>query len=74
MTAPSLQPPATGRCPASSRSFLPGPDGPAGAAPGQALRSGALTGLRENREHKQDPHSESPRFEGNPTCTRAWLP
>ena len=33
-----------------------GPDGPAGAPPGQRLRSGAFIGLRENREQKQDPH------------------
>jgi hypothetical protein len=63
---PPLQPPTIGRCSASSRSFLLGPDGPAGAPPGQALRSGALIGLRENREQKQDPYYKSPRFEGNP--------
>jgi hypothetical protein len=54
-----LPPPASiRRCPARSRSFLLGPDGPAGAPPGQCLRSGALIGLRENQEQKQDPHYE----------------
>jgi len=54
---PVLLPPSTiGRCSPSSRSFLLGPDGPAGAPPGQDLRSGALIGPRENREPKQDPY------------------
>ena len=34
------------------------PAGPAGAPPGQRLRTGALIELRENREQKQDPHYE----------------
>jgi hypothetical protein len=63
---PPLQPPTIGRCSASSRSFLLGPDGPARAPPGQALRSGALMGLRENREQNKIRITESPRFEGNP--------
>jgi len=54
---PALLPPSTiGRCTASSRSFLPGPDGPAGPPPGQALRFGALIELRENQEPKQYPY------------------
>ena len=71
----ALLPPSTiGWCPASFGSFLPGPDGPAGAPPGQALRSGALMELPENalielpenREPKQDPYYKVSTFEGNP--------
>ena len=61
-----LPPPTIGRCSVSSRSFLLGPDGPAGAPPGQALRSGALIGLRENREHKQDPYYGVSTVRGEP--------
>jgi hypothetical protein len=64
--APPLQPPTIGQCSASSRSFLLGPDGPAGAPPGQALRSGALIGLRENREQKQDPYYKVSTVRGEP--------
>ena len=46
---PVLPPSRMCRCSAQSRSFLLGPDGPAGPPPGQSLRSGALIGLRENR-------------------------
>ena len=63
---PPLQPSTISRCSASSRSFLLGPDGPAGAPPGQALRSGALIGLRENREHKQDPYYGVSTVRGEP--------
>ena len=65
---PPLQPPTIGRCSASSRSFLLGPDGPAGAPPGQRLRSGALIGLRENREQKQDPYYKVSTVRGEPRC------
>ena len=44
-----LTPTSIHRCSAKSRSFLLGPDGPAGAPPGQRLRSGALIGLRDKR-------------------------
>jgi hypothetical protein len=54
------------RCSARSRSFLPGPDGPAGAPPGQRLRSGALIELRENREQKQDPYYKVSTVRGEP--------
>jgi hypothetical protein len=63
---PLLPPSTIGRCSASSRSFLLEPDGPAGAPPGQALRSGALIGLRKNREQNKIRITKSPRFEGNP--------
>jgi hypothetical protein len=63
---PPLQPPAIGRCPASSRSFLLGPDGPAGTPPGQAPRSGALMGLPENREQEQDPYYGVSTVRGEP--------
>ena len=69
---PAHLPPSTiGRCSASSRSFLRGPDGPAGAPPGQDLRSGALIGLRENREPTQDPYYKVSTVRGEPrTATR----
>ena len=35
-----LAPSRIGRCPAASRSYLPGPDGPAEPPPGHRLRSG----------------------------------
>jgi len=63
---PPLPPPTIGRYSASSRSFLLGPDGPAGAPPGQVLRSGALIGLRENREQKQDPYYGVSTVRGEP--------
>jgi hypothetical protein len=63
----TLLPPASiRRCPARSRSFLLGPDGPAGAPPGQRLRSGALIGLGENREQKQDPYYKVSAVRGEP--------
>ena len=67
---PPLPPPTIGRYSASSRSFFLGPDGPAGAPPGQVLRSGALIGLRENREQKQDPYYgvSTVRGEPRPNC------
>jgi hypothetical protein len=61
-----LPPPTIGRCSASSRSFLRGPDGPAGAPPGQTLRSGALIEPRENREQKQDPYYKVSTVTGEP--------
>src|SRR5262249_31423554 len=45
--SPLLPPPRMRQCSAPSRSFLLGPNGPAGAAPGQNLRSGALIGQGE---------------------------
>jgi hypothetical protein len=48
-----LLPPASiGRCSAASRSFLLGPDGPAGPPPGHRLRSGAFIGQGEDSENK----------------------
>jgi hypothetical protein len=64
---PALPPPSTiGRYSASSRSFLLGPDGPAGAPPGQGLRSGALIELRENPEQEQDPYYKVSTVSGEP--------
>jgi putative transposase len=63
---PPLPPASIRRCSARSRSFLPGPDGPAGAPPGQRLRSGALIGLRENREQKQDRYYKVSTVRGEP--------
>jgi hypothetical protein len=61
-----LPPPTIGRCSASSRSFLLGPDGPAGAPPGQALRSGALIGQGRTRSQKQDPYYGVSTVSGEP--------
>ena len=48
-----LLPPASiGRCSAKSRSFLLGPDGPAGPPPGHRPRSGASIGQGEDGESK----------------------
>ena len=63
---PPLPPASIRRCSARSRSFLLGPDGPAGAPPGQRLRSGAFIGLRENREQKQDPYYKVSTVRGEP--------
>src|SRR6478735_3990696 len=63
---PLLPPPSLGRCSAPSRSFPRGPDGPAGAPPGQDLRSGALIGPRENPEQKQDPYYKVSTVPGEP--------
>src|SRR6266516_3177177 len=67
---PALLPPSTiGRCSASSRSYLLGPDGPAGAPPGQGLRSGALIGhTGEPGAKTRSVLQKSPRFEGNPAA------
>ena len=49
----TLLPPASiRRCSARSRSFLLGPAGPAGAAPGQRLRSGTSMDQGEDGENK----------------------
>ena len=63
---PPLPPASIRRYSAQSRSFLLGPDGPAGAPPGQRLRSGALIELRENREQKQDPYYKVSTVRGEP--------
>jgi hypothetical protein len=68
---PPLPPASIRRWPAQSRSFLLGPDGPAGAPPGQRLRSGALIELRENREQKQDPYYKVSTVRGEPRCCPA---
>ena len=39
-----------GRCSAASRSFLPGPDGPAGPPPGHRLRSGGYMAATRKRD------------------------
>ena len=47
-----LRPASIRRCSAESRSFLLGPDGPAGAPPGHRLRSGVSIGQGEDGEKK----------------------
>jgi hypothetical protein len=59
----------TRHTPAQAR---PGPDGPAGAPPGQRLRSGALIGQRENRDQEQDPYYKVSTVRGEPPFW-AWL-
>jgi len=51
--APRPAPPSIGRCSAASRSFLRGPDGPAGAPPGHSLRSGAYMAANRKRDHNK---------------------
>jgi hypothetical protein len=51
---------------ALSRSFLLGPDGPAGAPPGQRLRSGGYMAANGKRDNQDQLKSECPRFQGNP--------
>ena len=60
-----LLPASIRRCSAESRSFLLGPDGPAGAPPGHRLRSGVSIGQGEDGENKIR-LNKSPRFQGNP--------
>ena len=67
---PLLPPGSIRRCPAQSRSFLLGPDGPAGAPPGHRLGSGVLIGLRENREQKKDPYYKVSTVRGEPRKSR----
>ena len=74
---PLLPPASIRRCPAQSRSFLPGPDGPAGAPPGHRLGSGVLIGLQENREQNKDPYYKVSTVRGEPRqpaafCTPRW--
>lgn len=51
---PLRAPSSISRCPEESRSFLLGPDGPAGAPPGHHLRSGGYMAATEARGQKQD--------------------
>ena len=70
--SPLLPPPRMPRRSAPSRSFLLRPDGPAGAPPGQRLRSGALIGLRRTGSRNKIRITKSPRFEGNPASPDTW--
>ena len=70
-TACQKMPPAAYEQLLAARSFLLGPDGPAGAPPGQRLRSGAFIGLRENREQKQDPYYKVSTVRGEPPSVSA---
>ena len=51
--APHPAPSSIGRCSAASRSFLRGPDGPAGTPPGHSLRSGAYMAASRKRDHNK---------------------
>ena len=55
-----------GRCSAASRSFLPGPDGPAGPPPGHRLRSGDYMAATGSGTKARSAHSMCQRFQGNP--------
>jgi len=48
--APRPASPSIGRCSAASRSFLRGPNGPAGAPPGHRLRSGVYMAASRKRD------------------------
>src|SRR5262249_59385499 len=54
------------RCPAQSRSFLLGPDGPARAPPGQDLRSGSYMAANRSGTNQDQLKSKCPGFKGNP--------
>lgn len=67
---PLLRLPGIGRCSAQSRSFLLGPNGLAGAPPGQRLRSGAYMAASEERDKgKISPFTVST-LSGEPRSTR----
>jgi hypothetical protein len=71
--SPLLPPPRLPGCSARSMSFLLGPDGPAGAPPGQDLRPAALIGLRENPGSRNNIRiTKSPRFEENPALASGF--
>jgi hypothetical protein len=55
------------RCSAAPRSFLRGPDGPAGPPPGHCLRSGGyMAATRSETNGKIRPIRMCQRFQGNP--------
>jgi hypothetical protein len=58
--------PRISRCSALSRSFLLGPSGPAGAAPGQRLRSGSYMAASRKRNEQSSSIQKCPRFQGKP--------
>jgi len=57
-------PPSIGRCSALSRSFLLGPDGPAGAPPGHRLRSGAYMAANEKQGQPRSANRSVHAFRG----------
>jgi hypothetical protein len=63
---PASRRPTIGRCSARSRPFLLGPDGPAGAPPGQRLRSGSYMAAIGKRKDHINSIQKCPRFQGNP--------
>lgn len=68
---PLLRLPSIGRCSAQSRSFLLGPNGPAGAPPGQRLRAGGYMAAKKKRGQPRSAQSECARFQRNPGTV--WL-
>ena len=70
---PASRCPRIGRCSALSRSFLLGPDGPAGAPPGQHLRSGSYMAANGSKHTEFSSIQKCPRFQGNPAieCSEA---
>jgi hypothetical protein len=64
--SPASPQPTIRRCSAPSRSYLLGPCGPAGAPPGQRLRSGSYMAANKKRDQARSAQSECPRFQGNP--------
>ena len=67
MSAASPQP-MIGRCSAQSRSFLLGPCGPAGAPPGQRLRSGVTWQLRRSADQQDQSNQSVHTFRGTPSA------
>ena len=56
--------PSIGRCSALSRSFLLGPDGPAGAPPGHCLRSGVYMAANEKQGQPRSANRSVHAFRG----------
>ena len=63
---PLLAPSSIGRCSAASRSFLLGPDGPAGPPPGHHLRSGGYMAATKKRDQSKISPIEVSTLSGEP--------
>jgi hypothetical protein len=65
--------PRISRCSAQSRSFLLGPSGPAGAPPGQRLRSGGYMAASRKRDNQDQINQRVSTLSGEPRDkTRPW--
>src|SRR5215469_192654 len=71
---PLLRHPGSAGAQALSRSFLPGPDGPAGAPPGQRLRSGSYMAATKKRDTQDQLKQSVHTFRGTTAQRKAQLP